>query len=250
METRTAQLRFDTEFENSDRFSVDVLRNYELLVDPFTIASDVTIPAGAYDFQDIYVAYAMGAQRRVSGTLSFQRGEFFDGNITAVGYSRGRIEVTPQLSIEPSISINRVVLPQGRFTAKLVTSRVTYTFTPRMFVSGLVQYEKPDPGFLSAHSSSVKNSFPSRSAGRSIGVVVEFVHIPCRSGAPHGVRSPLSVPAVWVWPTTSAGTSNTTVMTVNNAKRRPFICTSPFAHRWAFMYTHDRRRRTHVQTHP
>ena len=140
METRTAQLRFDTEFENSDRFSVDVLRNYELLVDPFTIASDVTIPVGAYDFQDVYVAYAMGAQRRVSGTLSFQRGEFFDGNITTVGYSGGRIEVTPQLSIEPSISINRVVLPQGRFTAKLVTSRVTYTFTPRMFVSGLVQY--------------------------------------------------------------------------------------------------------------
>ena len=140
VETRTAQLRFDTEFENSDRFSVDVLRNYELLVDPFTIASDVTIPVGAYDFQDIYVAYAMGAQRRVSGTLSFQRGEFFDGNITTVGYSRGRIEVTPQLSVEPSISINRVVLPQGRFTAKLVTSRVTYTFTPRMFVSGLVQY--------------------------------------------------------------------------------------------------------------
>ena len=140
VETRTAQLRFNTEFENSDRFSVDVMQNHELLVDPFNIASDVIILVGAYDFQDVYVAYAMGAQRRVSGIFSIQRGEFFDGDITAAGYSRGRIKVTPQLSVEPSISINWVDLPQGRFTAKLITSRVTHTFTPRMFFSGLVQY--------------------------------------------------------------------------------------------------------------
>ena len=140
VETRTAQLRFNTELENSDLFSVDVMRNYELLVDPFTIASDVTIPVGAYDFQDINVAYSLGAQRRVSGNVSIQRGEFFDGDITAAAFSSGRIEVTPQLSVEPSISINRVDLPVGGFTAKLMAFRSTYTFTPRMFFGGLVQY--------------------------------------------------------------------------------------------------------------
>ena len=149
VETRTAQLWFNTEFENSDRFSVDMIRNHELLVDQFEIASDVTIPVGVYDFQDVYVAYAMGAQRRASGTFSIQRGEFFDGDITAVGYSRGRIEITPQLSVEPSISINRINLPQGRFTAKLITSRVTYTFTPRMFFSGLVQYNSSNDSLSS-----------------------------------------------------------------------------------------------------
>ena len=50
---------------------------------------------------------------RVAGTFSLQRGEFFGGHITAVGYSRGRIEVTPQLSIEP---LNRIELPEGDFT--------------------------------------------------------------------------------------------------------------------------------------
>ena len=115
-------------------------RNYELLVQPFQIAADASIPVGGYDFQDVYLSYSLGAQRRVSGSFSVQRGEFFSGDITAVGYSRGRIEVTPQLSIEPIISINRIDLPEGRFTAKLVTSRVTYTFTPRVFFGGLVQY--------------------------------------------------------------------------------------------------------------
>ena len=82
----------------------------------------------------------MGEQRRVSGTWSFQRGGFFGGDITAIGYTQGRIEVTPQFSVEPGVSINRIDLPEGLFTATLATSRVTYTFTPRMFFGGLLQY--------------------------------------------------------------------------------------------------------------
>ena len=151
VETRIVQARFETEFENTDRFGVDVQQSYELLVQPFAIAPDVTIPVGAYDFQDVFVSYSMGAQRRVSGNLSFQRGEFFGGHITAVGFGGGfgggRVEVTRQFSIEPSLSINRIDLPQGDFTATLVQSRVTYTLTPRMFVGGLLQYNTSTDSF-------------------------------------------------------------------------------------------------------
>ena len=140
IETRVAELRFNTELENSDRIGIDLRRNYELLVQPFQIASDVAIPVGGYGFQDVSVSYSLGAQRKVSGNVSFQRGEFFNGHITVVGFRRGRIEVSPQLSIVPSVSINRIDLPEGRFTTTLVTNRVTYTLTPRMFFSGLVQY--------------------------------------------------------------------------------------------------------------
>ena len=142
LETRLAQARFQTEFENSDRFSFDVQESYEFLEEPFDIAPDdnISIPVGEYNFQDIFTSYTLGRQRRLSGSLTFHRGEFFDGDITAVGYQRGRVEVTPQFSFEPSISLNRIALPAGRFTTTLVQSRVTYTFTPRMFFSGLLQY--------------------------------------------------------------------------------------------------------------
>ncbi len=140
VESRIARGSFETEFENSDRFVADVQKSSEFLFDPFYIADDVTIPVGGYEFQDYFVSYAMGAQRRIAGTLSLQRGEFFGGNITTVGYTRGRIEITPQFSFEPSVSVNRVELPQGSFTARLATTRVTYTFTPRMFFGGLLQY--------------------------------------------------------------------------------------------------------------
>ena len=140
VESRIAQARFQTEFESSDRVGIDVQSNYELILQPFNLAPEVAIAPGAYDFQDFYLQYSMGAQRRVSGTFSFQRGGFYNGTITSVGYQRTRVEVTPQFSVEPGISINRIELPIGAATIPLFTSRVTYTLTPRMFFGGLIQY--------------------------------------------------------------------------------------------------------------
>ena len=74
LETRAAQLRFTTEFESSDEINVDFLRSYELLVAPFDITRDVTIPAGGYGFRDIFLSYLFGQQRRLSGTVFVQRG--------------------------------------------------------------------------------------------------------------------------------------------------------------------------------
>ena len=141
VETRIAQARFETEFESADRVAFDVQRSYELLARPFPLAPGVTIPIGGYDFQDFYAGFQMGPQRRLAGTFSVQHGGFFNGTITAVGFQRGRLELTPQFSLEPGISINRIELPMiGEATIPLVTSRVTYTLTPRMFFGGLIQY--------------------------------------------------------------------------------------------------------------
>ena len=140
VETQLVQGRFQIDFENSDGFSADIQNNYEFLARPFPISPGVVIPIGGYRFNDYLLSYSMGPQRRVIGTVSYQGGEFFDGSIRALSYSRGRIEVTRQFSLEPGVSVNFVELPQGDFTASLATARVTYTFTPRMFASGLLQY--------------------------------------------------------------------------------------------------------------
>ena len=57
-----------------------------------------------------------------------------------MGLTGARLEVTPQLSVEPSVVFNWVDLPQGGFTTQLLTTRTTYTVTPLMFVSALLQY--------------------------------------------------------------------------------------------------------------
>jgi hypothetical protein len=140
VESGVAQARFETEFHNSDRFVADVQQNHERLRRTFQLTPADAIPVAGYDFRDLFVAYSMGEQRPVSGTWSVQWGQYFNGHIKAVVYQRGRIALTPQLSIQPGLSINRIELPNARVTLNLATSRITYTVTPRMFVSGLIQY--------------------------------------------------------------------------------------------------------------
>ena len=140
VETREARASFRTEFETSDVFSVDVANTYELLERPFEIHADVMIPPGGYEFADVTLGYLLGGQRRANGQLTVQFGQFFNGDLKALGFSSGRIEVLPQFSLEPSASVNRVELPQGSFTTTVLRTRANYSLTPRMFVSGLFQY--------------------------------------------------------------------------------------------------------------
>jgi hypothetical protein len=91
----------------------------------------------------------MGLQRRVSGTISIQRGEFYDGTITAFGYTAARVSLLKQWSVEPSLSINDVNLPTGDFRTTLTRLRSDYGFSPRMFASALVQYSSSDNVFSS-----------------------------------------------------------------------------------------------------
>ena len=95
---------------------------------------------GTYGFRDIEGTYAFGQQRPVSGSVSITTGQFWSGDATSLEVSRGRIEITPQLSVEPSVSVNWINLPEGSFTATLALTRMTYTVSPRMFFSGLLQY--------------------------------------------------------------------------------------------------------------
>ena len=140
LETRLQQGIFGIEFENGDRFFGGATDNYEFLKEPFDIHKDVTIPVGGYSFTSARVVYALGQQRGVSGGLTFDRGQFFGGEWTSVGYFRGRVNLSPQLSVEPSLSFNWIELPQGAFTTELVAARAIYTLTPRMFVAALLQY--------------------------------------------------------------------------------------------------------------
>ena len=140
LETRDGIGEFAIEFQNSDRFSVGYGTNYEFLPRPFRIAPGITLPVGGYDSASARVGFNLGPQRKQSGNFSVEYGPFYSGHKTAIAVSRGRVNVTPQLSLEPTYSVNKVDLKEGSFTTHLLGSRVTYTMTPLMFTSALLQY--------------------------------------------------------------------------------------------------------------
>ena len=140
LETRDWDTEGGIEFENSDRVSVSYNNIYEFLPQPFGIAPGVLLPIGGYDFSTVRAAYTFGQHRVMSGTLSIEDGTFYSGNRLTFAASGGRVELTPQFTMQPTASVNRIDLAEGSFTSTLVGSRVTYTMTPLMFASALVQY--------------------------------------------------------------------------------------------------------------
>ena len=139
LESRALTGEFETEFHNTDILRLSYARQYEFVPAPFTVSRGVHIQVGGNVFDTLSASFTAGETHRVSGRGSFDVGGFYGGNKTTATY-RGRIAITPQLGIEPNISLNWVDLPQARFTSTVVGGRTIFTMTPRMFVAGLVQY--------------------------------------------------------------------------------------------------------------
>ena len=144
VESRKQVGRFNAELENSDRFTIEATWELENIVNPFQVGSDVEIGIGSYTFTSYRASYQLGEQRRVSGTVAFQWGDFYDGTIRAISVNQGRMVITNQLSIEPGVSLNLLDLPQGEANQTVLRVRSDYAFTPRMFASALVQFNTSD----------------------------------------------------------------------------------------------------------
>ena len=139
VETRQFQAKFETQLSSGDWFEVEYHRQFEQLFEEFEISDGIFLPVGGYDFDRIQGNYRFGPQRRITGWLNVSTGGFYSGTLTEVGYS-GRVELTPQLSLEPRISKNWVDLVEGSFTTTLLRLRATYALSSRSFVGALVQY--------------------------------------------------------------------------------------------------------------
>jgi hypothetical protein len=140
LETREGNSLVAVDFHNSDQINGGYLHTHDVLREPFRVAPGVIIPVGSYSFGSARVGVNGGRQRPVSGNVLVEYGTFYSGHKTTITVTQARVNPTYQLSLEPSASLNWVDLPEGSFTTSVVGSRVTYTMTPLMFVSALVQY--------------------------------------------------------------------------------------------------------------
>ncbi len=139
LESREHAGEFGIDFLNGDKLLVGYSDVYELLRRPFRL-NGVTFAPGGYDFDNLKVNYNMAQQHPVGANITAERGRFYDGTKTSLSIARGRVRMSRQLSVEPTWSVNHVTSDHGRFTTQLAGARVTYTMTPLMFTSALMQY--------------------------------------------------------------------------------------------------------------
>jgi hypothetical protein len=139
LDTRDWRGEFGIELQNSDKLTASYGGTFERLPQALRVVG-LTIPAGGYDYATARAGLTFGQQRRASGSVTVERGEFYSGDKTTLTVSQGRLNLSSQLSIEPTYQGNWVTLPGSRSTTHLTGTRVTFTMTPTMFTSALVQY--------------------------------------------------------------------------------------------------------------
>jgi hypothetical protein len=141
---KTGYLHADNHWEWKNGHEIHTGTNFthEGVSDPFPIVSGVIVPAGTYDHQEAQIVFRSDAGEPMSGELRVNAGGYFGGD---------RVSVTPtfryrtgeKFSSEFSLSHNRIDLPvpNGSFDVNLARMRLSYSFSPRLSIQGLLQYD-------------------------------------------------------------------------------------------------------------
>ena len=112
---------------------------FERLDEPFFIRPNQAIPVGDYWFREITTSFTSDQSRMFSGNILLRLGEFFDGHKKSYTVGFG-FQPGYQFGADISWSRDDVDLPSGDFTTDLVRARLDYSFSTRMFLNALIQY--------------------------------------------------------------------------------------------------------------
>ena len=111
----------------------------EGVLETFEISEGVYINNGSYNDKEAQIMIMTNRSKPISFSSMNRIGGFFGGN---------RINMTPTIRIrfkdrftsEFSYNYNKVELKNGKFTTKLLRSRLTYAITPKTYIQSLLQY--------------------------------------------------------------------------------------------------------------
>jgi hypothetical protein len=139
-------LRWSSFTNTNDSYFARFIHYTENLKTPFTIfrASDtgrtVTIPAGEYTWNEKFLGLQWGTQRRISGGMNLQGGDYYNGWHFS---RRGNITWRPNrnFAIDFSATEDRIKLPGGNFTLRILGVNSQYAFSSTLSWSNLIQYD-------------------------------------------------------------------------------------------------------------
>jgi hypothetical protein len=140
-------LHLDSHFEYQTGTEIHTGVNFTRagVIEAFEIVDGVVIEPGTYDHSELQLVYFTDESRPVSFGINFVAGGRFGGD---------RVSVNPSLNIrvgevfrsEFEIDYNDFDLPVpgGDFTANLARARLSYSFTPKITLEALIQYNDLD----------------------------------------------------------------------------------------------------------
>ncbi|HJO03882.1 MAG TPA: DUF5916 domain-containing protein [Acidobacteriota bacterium] len=137
--TRVGSLTTRMDLESGDIFNIRLNRNYERLDFDFPIDENVSIPIGDYSWTDGQISLRAAPRRAVSGNLTFNLGEFYDGTRFGIGGGPS-FKFSDRFNLSPQYNFNRIHLPGGSFDTHLARLRANLSFSDRVLFDSLLQH--------------------------------------------------------------------------------------------------------------
>ena len=138
-ESRTSDAQFGVTFNDTSLLTVDAIRDYDLLTDPFTLGNGV-VPAGQYRWTTAQAAFTSSPRHRIAGSGYVQAGSYYNGDKSTVSGGVS-VQATAALLVDVAYSRNEILLPATpAYVANTVSTRLSYSFSPTLFLKGFVQY--------------------------------------------------------------------------------------------------------------
>ena len=137
--SRRGALSTQLDLESGDTVRFRLNRNHELLDFDFPIDENVTIPIGVYSWTEGDMMLRTAGRRAVSGNLTFNFGEFYDGTRFGIGGGPS-FRFSERLTFNPTYNFNRIHLPGGSFDTHLVRARANLSFSERVLFDSLLQH--------------------------------------------------------------------------------------------------------------
>ncbi len=127
------------EWKNGYELHTGINFTREGVKDAFEISNGVIVPSDTYDHAEALIVFWTNEGAWWNLNVRTTIGGFFGGNRIATR-PRLRFRYGEQLNAELSVSHNNIDLPGGDFIANLWRARLSYSFTPKVFIQALVQY--------------------------------------------------------------------------------------------------------------
>jgi hypothetical protein len=133
----------DWHFRSGDNLHgmFDVNPTYERLFEPFQISPGVMLPVGEYRFTRFKSnLFTTAAKRPLSGRLDVFWGNYWSGKAEQISTIL-TFKMPPRFTVTLNTNQTFARLPEGNFTARIITSNIGYAASPRLSFSNLIQYD-------------------------------------------------------------------------------------------------------------
>ena len=138
-ETKFLHIDNHWEWENGLEIHTGINLTTEGVVTPFEIFDGITVPRGTYEHSEAQLVFRTNQSKTVSISTRHVLGGFFGGNRYA-NSATIFLQLGDKFNSEFIYRRNDIHLDEGNFSTDVIGVRLSYAFSPKMFVQSFIQY--------------------------------------------------------------------------------------------------------------